>query len=67
MNKFEEWFLKRVYKREVRQGYDHPERIKNLYNMINDACRDEFYEDNLPTIRCALGDWFQDSLKELKQ
>ena len=66
MNKFEQWFLKRVYKREVRQGYDHPERIQNLYRMINDACREEFTEDNEPTIRCALRDWFDDSLKVAK-
>lgn len=66
MNKFEEWFMNRIIGREVRQGFDHPKRIKNLYIMINNACKKEFYEDNLYTIRSELGDWFEDSLKELK-
>ena len=63
MNWFERWVMLRVIRRQVRQGYDHPQRIAQLYAMINQACRDEFTEDNEPTIRSALRDWFEDSLR----
>lgn len=50
MNPFERWFIRRVFAKEVRQGYDHPEKITALYRMITDAVRTEFHEDNEPTI-----------------
>ena len=46
MNKFENWFLKQIIKREVRQGYTHDLKIMALYSMIRQACVEEFTEDN---------------------
>jgi hypothetical protein len=46
MNKFENWFLKRIIKREVQQDYDHDKKHQALYQMIRDAHREEFTEDN---------------------
>lgn len=63
MNKLERWFLKRIIKREAIQGYDHPKRITNLYTMIREACENEFYEDNVPTLNHSLTEWFENSLR----
>jgi hypothetical protein len=65
MNKFEQWMLKRIIRQEVRQG-GHPERIVKLYAMIREACEQEFYEDNIPTLNYSLCGWFEDSLRKLK-
>jgi hypothetical protein len=59
MSKFELWFLKRVIAKEVRQNFDHAEKVKNLYSLIRRACEDEFYEDNPPTISSFLSDCFE--------
>ena len=59
MTKFEMWFLKRVIRKQVIQSEHHDRRITNLYTMIVDAARKEFYEDNKPTL--------DDFLKELHQ
>lgn len=63
MNKFEEWFVRRIIQREVRQNYDHPQKITNLYKMIRVACEDEFYEDNTATMNSNLQEWFDNSLR----
>lgn len=65
MNKLETWLLTRIIRREVRQDYDHPEKITNLYRMINTACRDEFTEDNIPTLNHSLTEWFNNSLPRI--
>ena len=64
MNKFEEWMMKRIIKREVRQDYDHDKKITNLYTMIREACENEFTEDNVPTLNHSLTEWFGNSLKK---
>ena len=58
MTKFEVWFMRRVFKREVRQGCDHTRRIAELYAMIREACNNEFTEDNSPTLDAYLQDVF---------
>ena len=58
MNKFENWFLRRVIAREVRQGYHHARNIQNLYQMIHDACRTEFCEDHAVTLNTFLQELF---------
>ena len=63
MNRFEEWFIKRIIKREVRQGFDHPRKITDLYKMIRVACEGEFYEDNTVTLNSAMTEWFEASLR----
>lgn len=62
MTRFEKWFLRRVFKREVLQGGDHPARISNLYAMIRQAARDEFTEDNDITLDTFLLERFGVSL-----
>jgi len=64
MNKFEEWMMKRIIKREVRQGYDHRKNITNLYKMVRVACEHEFTEDNTVTLNSYLTEWFEDSLRK---
>lgn len=64
MNKFEEWMMKRIIKREVRQDYDHDTKITNLYTMIREACENEFNEDNVPTLNYSLTEWFGNSLRK---
>jgi len=59
MNRFEKWFIKRVFEREVIQGYDHDKRISNLYGMVREACRNEFIEDNKPTLDAFLREQFE--------
>jgi hypothetical protein len=63
MNKFEEWIVKRIIRREVRQGWDHQRNITNLYKMIRVACESEFYEDNTVTMNSNLTEWFEKSLR----
>jgi hypothetical protein len=67
MTKFERWFINRVIRREVRQGFDHAERITALYKMIRVACEREFYEDNTVTINSAMQEWFEKSLRKPTQ
>jgi hypothetical protein len=65
MNKFEEWFLRRVIRKEVRQGFDHAQKITNLYTMIRVAAEQEFTEDNVVTMNSYLTEWFEKSLRKL--
>lgn len=65
MNKFEEWFLRRVIRKEVTQGYDHAQKITNLYTMIRVAAEQEFTEDNVVTMNSYLTEWFEKSLRKL--
>lgn len=46
MNKFEKWFLSRILSREVRGGPGNIDRHTALYQMIRDAHRKEYPEDN---------------------
>jgi hypothetical protein len=65
MTKFEQWFLRRVIRKEVRQGYDHAQKITNLYTMIRVAAEQEFTEDNVVTMNSYLTEWFEKSLRKL--
>lgn len=64
MTVFERWFMKRIIKREVRQGYDHALRITLLYTMIREASENEFTEDNVPTLNHFLTERFNFSLRK---
>lgn len=64
MTKFEQWFLRRVIRKEVRQGYDHALRITLLYTMIREAAEQEFSEDNVPTLNDFLTERFTYSLRK---
>jgi len=65
MSPFERWFMKRIIRKQVRQGFDHPQRITDLYTMIRSAAEDEFYEDNVVTLNSCLTEWFERSLRKL--
>jgi hypothetical protein len=67
MNRFERWFMNRIIRREVRQGFDHHGQITELYRMIRMACENEFYEDNLVTQNSYLREWFENSLRKLSK
>jgi hypothetical protein len=62
MGRFDTWLLRRILRKEVRQGYDHPVRITGLYAMINAAVRQEFREDNWTTGTAYMREWFEASL-----
>lgn len=62
MNNVEAWFIKRIINREVVQGFDHRRKIFNLYAMIVDSARDQFTEDNKPTLDGFLKDLHQEAL-----
>lgn len=64
MNWFEKWFLRRIIRKQVRQGYTHDKRITELYCEIHDAAKREFYEDNVYTRNAYLREWFEASLDE---
>jgi len=64
MTKIERWFLNRVFRKQVRQGFDHPQRITELYQMIRIACENEFYEDNVTSQNSYLTEWFEKSLRK---
>ena len=66
MNKFENWFLKRLLKKQVRQGYSHDLRIMRLYTMIREACDAEFTEDNCMTRDAHLRELFEHTQFEPK-
>ena len=61
MNKFENWFLKRIIREEVRQDHDHDKKHIALYQMIRDAHREEFTEDNLATADAFLLECFEET------
>jgi hypothetical protein len=63
MNWFEKWLMNRIIQREVRQDFDHDQKVTNLYRMIRIQCEHEFYEDNTVTMNSNLRDWFEKSLR----
>lgn len=68
MTRFEKWLIKRIIKRSIErdviQGYDHvKENIRNLYGMIQKACRQEFIKDSKPTLDCFLREQFEHSIE----
>jgi hypothetical protein len=64
MTKFEKWFMTRIIRREVTQGFDHSEKITEMYRMIRVAAEREFYEDNLVTMNSNLTHWHYESLRK---
>lgn len=50
MTRIEKWLLQRIIRRNVRQSPDHLSNITGIYRIVQDACQDEFNEDNRFTI-----------------
>lgn len=56
------WFLKRITREVVRQG-NHRSRIIEFYRLLVDAAREEFTEDNKPTLDCFLEECHREALE----
>lgn len=67
MNNLERWLVKRIFARAVLQGFDHEERITELYFMIRDAAEAEFTEDNTPTLDAFLAKCFSHTQQKRKE
>ena len=61
MNRLELWFVRHLINREVIQGA-HRRRIIRLYSLITEAARNEFKEDNKPTLDSFLEECHKASL-----
>lgn len=57
------WITKKI----VIQGYYHRQNIIDYYEILNDAAKNEFIEDNKCTLDRFLDDCFQLSLKKVEQ
>lgn len=66
MSRLELWFMRRILRAEVRQGYDHGDRIAGLYRLVSEACREEFTEDNEATLSAFLRGCFIRAQRPLK-
>lgn len=68
MTKFEQWFIRRVIRKEVQQtvGIRH-ERITELYKMIRVEAERKFYEDNTVSLNSFLTELFENSLRKPTQ
>lgn len=55
------WFLKRIIKDVVRQGYQK-RKIVEFYGLVISASRDEYTEDNKPTLDAFLDDCHKQAL-----
>jgi hypothetical protein len=58
VNRFEKWLVTRIIRREVKQGATHLRNITGLYQMVREACADEFYEDSAVTLDATLHECF---------
>lgn len=64
MNRLDQWLLKRICKKLVKQGPKHKSRIAQYYKIMADAARQEFYEDNEPTLKGFLDECYEGALEE---
>jgi uridine kinase len=49
LTKLQKWLLRRIARRVVIQG-SHKRRIIEFYSILIEAAREEFVEDNKPTL-----------------
>ena len=59
MTWFERWFLLRIMRKQLRQGYDHFNNLQELYTMIRFTWIQEFTEDNIYTHDTCLREAFE--------
>jgi hypothetical protein len=59
VTRFEKWLLKRIIQRIARQGPDHLNNITGVYRIVQNACQEEFTEDNRFTIDAMLKDCYE--------
>jgi len=63
MTRFERWMLKRITKRIVIQSHEHRNNIIEYYDIMYDAAKKEFYEDNYTTLNCFLEECHRKSME----
>lgn len=59
ITKFEQWMLKRIFSRIVRQSPNHMRNIQEVYRLLDQAAKKEFYEDNDAIRRGYLTEQFE--------
>ena len=62
ISKFDEWILKLLFKKYVKQDHCHEYRIIEMYKMIREASRNEFVEDSNSSLNSFLKECFEQSL-----
>ncbi len=62
-NFLEKWFLRKIIKKTVTQGWSHRLRIIEFYRLLIDGARLEFSEDNKPTLDMFLRDCHEEAIK----
>jgi hypothetical protein len=63
MNKFTRYILKKICKKLVIQSHAHAQNIAEYFEIMRDACRNEFIEDNEITLDVFLQECFDNSKK----
>ena len=64
ITKFQYRVLAWIAKKLVIQSHEHQRNITIYYRIINDAARDQFREDNKPTLDDFLEECHRDSLEK---
>lgn len=64
LNNFKKWLLIKIAKKTVIQGA-HRRRIIEFYSVLVEAAREEFTEDNKPTLDDFLEECFQEALNNV--
>lgn len=59
MTRFEQWLLRKIVRRNVRQGTSHLSNITEIYATVREACAEEFVEDNEATRNAMLLERFE--------
>ncbi len=59
ITKFERWMLKRIFSRIVQQGPHHMQNIREVYLLLDQEVKKQFYEDNDATRREYLTEQFE--------
>lgn len=59
LNCLELWLLKKIFKRAVIQSHQHANNITKIYTLLHEAARDQFTEENSPTLDDFLRERFE--------
>lgn len=64
MNRLQRWIFRNIVPSQVRQGPHHRERIIEMYSVIVEEAREEFREDNIPTLDAFLRECHEEALRK---
>lgn len=64
MTFFEQWMLKRICKRIVKQSHDHESNVTEYYRIIKEALEKEFTEDSELGLHTFLKECHNNSLNK---